>query len=155
MEPFDSYPEWLKDRPRCLTGGSCRTGYGLILQRITHQTRCAYCGMSLVDTYDHWLHMTVDHVIPGYMAKREGWGKWVDNANNMVICCSACNGFLNRFPMGTAPQAPTSFEEFAALRDSVFCQKRAQARARHERERGAFDGKPWEKEVDPSTLPRR
>lgn len=154
-QPFGSYPEWLKDNPRCLAGTACRTGYGLMLQQITRQTSCAYCGMSMVDTYEHWLLMSVDHVIPGYMAKHEDWREWVDNANNMVICCSACNGFLNRFPMGTAPQAPTSFEEFAALRDSVFCQKRAQARARHERERGAFDGKPWEKEVDPSTLPRR
>jgi hypothetical protein len=39
MEPFDSYPTWLRENPRCLGGGSCRTGYGLLLQRITKLQR--------------------------------------------------------------------------------------------------------------------
>jgi len=155
MEPFDSYPTWLRDNPRCLAGTDCRTGYGLLLQQITRQTRCVYCGMSLVDTYEHWLHLTVDHVIPSYMMKEPGWREWADNANNMVICCSACNIFLNGFRIRPGTPTPTNWDEFECLRDSAFGQKREQARQRHCAERRIFEGRPWEKPVDPSTLPRR
>ena len=40
MEPFDSYPKWLRENPRCLSGASCRTGYGLMLQRIIKSRPC-------------------------------------------------------------------------------------------------------------------
>ncbi len=66
MEPFASYPEQGRKplgRPRDLTGAR-RSGYGLSLQRMTGQSACAYCGLSLVDTYEHWLLMPVDHVVP-------------------------------------------------------------------------------------------
>ena len=155
MEPFESYPEWLKNNPRCLGGGSSRTGYGLVLQRITKQTECAYCELSMVNTYHHWLHMTVDHVIPGYMAKHEGWREWVDNANNMVICCSACNGFLNGFRLAADTRPPSTFEEFVARRDSLFSEKKARALKRHEHERCIFEKRPWEKDLDCATLRRR
>ena len=155
MEPFDSYPPWLRENPRCLGGGSCRTGYGLLLQQITRQTKCAYCGLDMAGSYEYWLHMSLDHVIPGYMAKREGWRTWVDNANNLVLCCSACNAFLNGFRIAADAAAPANFEGFERLRDSVFVQKKEQALQRHEHERRIFNSRPWEKDVDPSTLPRR
>ncbi len=66
MEPFASYPEQGREplgRPRDLTGAR-RSGYGPSLQRMTGQPACAYCGLSLVDTYEHWLLMPVDHVVP-------------------------------------------------------------------------------------------
>jgi hypothetical protein len=153
--PFGSYPNSLKDNPRCLAGTACRTGYGLMLQQITGQTRCAYCDLDISDTYDHWLHLSVDHVIPASMAKHEGWREWVDNADNMVICCSACNGFLNGFRICEDAVAPTTFEEFAALRAAVFRRKQAKALERHKGERQVFDSRPWEQEIDPDTLTRR
>ena len=74
MEPFFSYPGHGRQplgRPRDPTG-ACRSGYGLGLQRLTGQTSCAYCGVSLVDTYAHWLLLSVDHVVPRGEAQRLG-----------------------------------------------------------------------------------
>lgn len=155
MEPFDSYPEWLRESPRCLGGGSCRTGYGLRLQQITGQTACAYCGLDMVGSYHHWLHLTLDHVIPGYVAKMPGWREWVDNANNTVICCSACNAFLNGFRMPADAKPPSTFGEFVVLRSAVFHEKKTRALQRQDQERAVFEAKPWEQAIDPETLPKR
>lgn len=65
MKPFDDYPEGGRvplGTPR--NWNNCRYGYGLELQQRTAQTRCAYCDVSLVDDYYHWLLMCVDHVVP-------------------------------------------------------------------------------------------
>jgi hypothetical protein len=65
MNPFDSYPAGGRSplgRPK--RTDNCRYGYGLELQRKTGQTCCAYCGVSLVDDYDHGLLLSVDHVVP-------------------------------------------------------------------------------------------
>ena len=96
IEPFSSYPPWGTVPPRCLSGGNARTGYVLKLQQITGQTRCAYCEMDLTDTYEHWLMISHDHVIPRNAAKIVGI-EWVDNLYNIVLCCSTCNTFLNRY----------------------------------------------------------
>ncbi len=155
MEPFDRYPKWLEDNPRCLFGSGSRTGYGLVLQQITRQTSCAYCGLSLVDSYEHWLLLSVDHVIPQHMARHDGWREWADNANNMVICCSGCNGFLNGYRLKPEPSAPTSFAEFAELRNDVFAAKRVYAQSQRALAESFYSSKPWEREVDPAMLPRR
>jgi hypothetical protein len=155
MEPFAGYPSWLEHNPRCLRGSSCRTGYGLLLQQITRQTQCAYCGQSLIDTHEHWLLLSVDHVLPDYMKRHEGWREWVDNANNMVICCAGCNGFINGYRLPPETSAPTNFAEFVELRNWVFSGKKAHALDRLAREQEFYRSRPWEQEIDPKTLPRR
>jgi hypothetical protein len=107
----------------------------------------------MAGSYGNWLHMTLDHVIPSYLAHREGWHPWVDNANNLVLCCSACNAFLNGFRINASEAAPSNWDEFTRLRDSLFARKKEQALQRHQHERRAFERRPWEKELDPSTLP--
>ena len=59
---------------------------------------CAYCDVSLVDDYYHWLLMSVDHVVPSSEAKRLGIPvASYEDYINLVLCCSGCNGFGNRF----------------------------------------------------------
>ena len=99
MNVFDRYPSG----GRALLGrqeltGACRSGYGLELQRLTGESNCAYCDVSLVTDYDHWLLMSIDHVVPGGEARRVGIdAQFYEDAINLVLCCSGCNGFGNRY----------------------------------------------------------
>ena len=62
MKPFDSYPgDRIELLPRS-GGANARREYGLKLQRLTGQSSYAYCGVSLVDDYYHWILLNVDHV---------------------------------------------------------------------------------------------
>ena len=97
MRPFDQYPNDGSEIMRKMKGGNSRRGYGLELQILTGQTECAYCGVSLVDDFYHWLLLSVDHVIPQKESQRLGIPiEWFDSYSNLVICCSGCNGFDNR-----------------------------------------------------------
>ena len=63
MRPFDDYHGGGYTMLPKLKGGNARQDYGhWLVER--GQTSCAYCKMSLVDSYEHWLLLTVDHVIP-------------------------------------------------------------------------------------------
>src|SRR6266571_3126998 len=67
MEPFDSYPHGGREpfgRFQRFHQHGCRRGSGLKFQRLTKQTNCAYCGVSLVETFENWLMLSIDHVIP-------------------------------------------------------------------------------------------
>jgi hypothetical protein len=155
MEPFDGYPDWLRDNPRCLGGGNCRTEYGLRLQQITGQRSCVYCGLSLADTYEHWLLLSVEHVLPQQtMSRGPEWKQWVDNVYNLAICCQPCNTLLNGFRLAPEVGAPTTYDGFFALRDAFFSEKKAYVQKWHEAQRRIFDTKPWDRPLDPSTLPR-
>lgn len=106
MLPFDTYP----DRGRRLLGrpkagaGSSRTGYGLALQRMTGQSACAYCDIDLVGDYYRWLLLTVDHVVPRGEAVRLGMSVTLyEDATNLVVACSGCNGYLNLYQCVAKP----------------------------------------------------
>jgi hypothetical protein len=58
------------------------------------------------------------------------------SAPALVTCCRACNKFLNQYPCDVPERA--TVEEFAALRDMVFQEKRQLAKDRHAMERLAF-----------------
>ncbi len=153
MRVFDTYPNAgraLLGRPRDVTG-ACRSGYGLGLQRLTGQTTCAYCGVSLVDTYHHWLLMSVDHVVPGGEARRLGApAHYYEDAMNLVLCCAGCNGFGNRYRCAASPQALWTLEEFVALRDAVFADRLARIAVRRIAEVALFDSRPWEQPTCPA-----
>jgi hypothetical protein len=90
---------------RPLTGGGCRTGYGLALQRMTGQSACAYCGVDLTASYYQWLLMNVDHVVPVAEARFLGIpSDFVEDAINKVLACSGCNLFENRYRTNAEPQ---------------------------------------------------
>ena len=148
MNLFAGYPKWGECDPRPLRGMSnCRHEYGLRLQQLTGQMRCAYCETSLVDTYEHWLLMAVDHVIPKKCVpkeQKEAWERWTETLYNVVLCCSGCNGFCNKSELRLPPTAPPSFEEFCRIRDDVFGIRSRQIRDRAAEERAFYESKPWE-----------
>lgn len=147
MEPFVSYPDQGRiplGPPRNLNG-TCRSGYGLSLQRLTGQTSCAYCGLSLVDTYAHWLLLSVDHVVPRAEALRLGIDLSLsEDTINLVLCCAGCNGFGNRYRTTESPQSPWTLDAFLALRDRVFAERSKLVEGRRGRERVLFAARSWE-----------
>jgi 5-methylcytosine-specific restriction endonuclease McrA len=141
--PFDSYPGKGRKLLGPVSRGNCRHEYGLQLQRLTGQTHCAYCGISLVDTFEHWLNMAVDHVIPtstcNAMAIRE---EWRDDYSNRVLCCTACNTFVNRYKPPVAKR-PSNLEEFFDLRDDIFEDRKKRILERREQEERFYQTAPW------------
>jgi hypothetical protein len=123
-------------RPRS-GDGSCRRGYG---PPVFAQcgTACVYCGRELGDSYEAWLDVSVDHVVPGETVKRLGYsGEWIEDIANIVTACRACNEFLNGYRV--SDPAPETLEQFFVLRDRHFLAKQAWVRARHERERESYE----------------
>ena len=146
MQPFDSYPHGGRQLLGKRRGANCRHEYGLELQRLSGQTMCAYCGQSLIDAYTHWLLMSVDHVVPTKAGRALGIRtEWLGDRCNTVLCCSACNGFGNRYQLPVNTPPPESLDAFINLRDATFAERRALILECHEKERCFFVGKPWEK----------
>ena len=142
MKPFDEYPNAARELlGRLSLQGSCRHEYGLTLQQFAGQTTCAYCGQSLVDTYAHWLLLSVDHVVPQSAGRKAGIeNHYLEDRANCVLCCSGCNGFQWKGDL-TAPQ---SAEEFITLRDDVFRRKAEWLIERRTSEQEFFGTRPWE-----------
>jgi len=85
---------------------------------------CAYCGLDLTGTYEHWLLMSVDHVVPAAEAKRLGIpSELAQGYINLVLACSGCNGFLNRHKVAAEPPEEWTIEAFVALPDRVFVER--------------------------------
>lgn len=144
MEPFDQYPGGGRQLLGKMTGANCRHEYGLKLQKLTGQTCCAYCRVSLVEDYYRWLLMSVDHVIPSGAGKLVGITQgWLNDYANTTLCCSACNSFGNRYTLPSGTSAPMSETAFFDLRDQVFAKRRELILVNHERERSFFLSRPW------------
>ena len=142
--PFESYPERGRALLGAIRGSNCRKGYGLKLMKITGQTCCAYCGMSLVEPYTNWLQMAVDHVVPQSVGRGFALSaEWIHDASNCDLSCAACNGFGNRYRPPEATLCPTTLEEFWQLRDRIFTERWAIIRDKHAEERRFFDSTPW------------
>jgi len=125
-------PDRWQDTPRT---ASARTGYGLSVAKHS-DGRCAYCSADLTSTYEAWLNLSLEHVVPQGPAQSPGINPaWLRDLANCVLCCRACNEFLNQY----RPRAEAAtWDEFIQLRDRVFAEKRALARRRHASEREAW-----------------
>jgi hypothetical protein len=127
------------------------------------EPRCAYCGLHLLEPYEHWLLLTVDHVIPKRLIQRNGrWGRlrnrkqianWIEDATNCVICCSACNHFTSRIEiseniLGNPPRNDSNGEwnRFLQMRNELFTQKREHAIKQHRAER-IFWNESWRRPI--------
>lgn len=156
MLPFNEFPHngrQLLGRPAVGTGSS-RTGYGLSLQRRTGQKDCAYCGVSLVSDYYRWLLLTVDHVVPAGEARRLGIPtEFYEDAINLVLACSGCNGFLNRYRCTADPSPDWSLRQFVALRDAVFANRFQIIASRRAQEMKLFERKLWQAGPGATSLP--
>ena len=123
MKPFDDYPGGGYAILRTLKGSNARREYGhWLVER--GQSSCAYCKVSLVDSYENWLLLTVDHIIPAKEGRRLGIPKrWYESYNNIVLACSGCNGFRNRYQLEDERKDSWKESEFFALRDRVFVER--------------------------------
>jgi len=117
--------------------GTARHGYGPRVFAACGY-RCAYCGFDMAATYEAWLNLSVDHVVPAHLVKL-GWRReWVLDLFNLVTCCRACNEFLNGYRVvDVAP--PAAVEDFVIIRDRVFREKFAHAGHRHVAERARYE----------------
>lgn len=134
--PFEAYPE----RGRALLGkprwgdGTARRSYGVkALEWCGY--RCAYCGLDM-STFEGWLQLTIDHVIPQQMQGAGYPAEWVLDAINVVAACGACNGYFNRDPV--IGDVPLTLEAFCDLRDKVFGERKARILERRATERAWF-----------------
>ncbi|MCV0384727.1 MAG: HNH endonuclease [Erythrobacter sp.] len=101
---------------------------------------CVYCGLDMRESFESWLQLSVDHVIPRQMVSRGYPMHLVEDITNLVTCCRACNDFGNRFVVPDAP--PATDEAFFDLRDRVFRQRRAAIAIRRKQERAIFEKLP-------------
>jgi len=136
--PFERY----KDQGRVPLGspktgdGTSRHGYGRDVFKQCGWS-CVYCERDLLESYESWLDVSIDHVIPQSTAWDGSAKAWVKDIFNLVTCCRACNEFLNQHTVRN-PE-PATVDEFTTLRDQVFAEKRKKARKRHDEERVRFE----------------
>lgn len=141
MLPFDNYPGSGREQMGLKKdNGGARRGYGHDLMRRTSQTQCAYCGVDFCESFEKWLLLAVDHVVPKSVCVLLGVrDDWMDDLANQVLACSACNGFGNRYTAPDYAKCPTSFEEFCNLRDRIFIDRKRGILKRLAGDRDFFD----------------
>jgi hypothetical protein len=134
--PFPSYPQGgrlLLGKPRW-GNGTARRSYGVkALEWCGY--RCAYCGLDM-STFEGWLQLSIDHVIPQQMQGAGYPAEWVLDAINVVAACMACNGYFNRDPVVDA--VPATLEAFCVIRDRVFLERKERILTRRDVERAWF-----------------
>jgi hypothetical protein len=87
-------------------------------------------------TFEGWLQLSVDHVIPQHAIAAGFPEDWVLDTSNLVACCRPCNDLFNRDPV--IEPAPITLEGFLQLRDRLFLARQARIIERREKERGWF-----------------
>jgi len=157
MLPFEKYPgkgrellgkyEMLKKKLR-------REVYEILFQWCG-QDSCAYCGMDLLETFERWQSLTIDHVIPeGTGAQKGIRDEWLQDLSNTVLCCSPCNRYNNRYQLPPAVVPPESPAAFFDLRDRVFTERKELAAKRRAEGREEYQTHPWQEPLEPSQVPR-
>ena len=142
MKPFDNYPGRGNRILKKMGRSEARRKDGPWLMENTGQDQCGYCGVSLVDTYYHWLLLNVDHVVPARECARLGVpNEWHHSFTNSVLSCSGCNTFDNQYSVGW--QQPKNADdwtvpEFIALRDRVFEERHRRIETRRVQEMRFF-----------------
>lgn len=101
---------------------------------------CVYCGLDMRATFEGWLQLSVDHVIPRQMTRLGYPVEWVEDITNLVTCCRACNDFGNRYTVADPP--PTPEAAFFDLRDQVFQTRKAAVLAKRDQERAVYEKLP-------------
>lgn len=144
MEPFSSYPQGGRSLLGRVTGANCRREYGLRFMKLTHLTKCAYCGMDFASSYEAWLNMALDHVLPVSVCNALGVPEeWREDYANRVLACAACNTFGNRYRLPPETPRPKTLDDFLSLRDDVLRDRRSLIQERHHQERAFFEQRPW------------
>ncbi len=140
--PFDRYPNGGRTRlGRPAWGdGTARTGYGKPVFDACGYS-CVYCGLDMRASFENWLQLSVDHVVPAQMGRSGVYDSdLVEDLTNLVTCCRACNDFGNRYTV--SEPRPESDEAFYALRDRVFVTRKAAVHAKRAQQRAVFESMP-------------
>ena len=131
----------------CVSGSNCRHGYGRAFMLKTGQTKCAYCGTDFTSSYETWLTMALDHVVPTSVCKSYKISyEWSEDCSNKVLACTACNSFLNRYNPPKGISIPRKLTEFYSLRDRVFIERTILIARKHAEEKAFFKNQPWKTE---------
>jgi hypothetical protein len=84
------------------------------------------------------LSLSIDHVVPQGTVKTLGFPiEWVEDITNKVVCCRACNEFLNGYRVQQV--VPADLTAFYDLRDAAFLEKLQRVRLRHDAERKYYE----------------
>jgi putative hemolysin len=143
--PFDSYPDRGRKPFGRVKGSNCRQGYGLEFMRRTGQRKCAYCETDLTETFESWLTIVLDHVVPLSFCISAGVSvELCEDMSNRVLACSTCNGLCNRYKPTEELILPLTREAFYDLRDSVFVKRFELIAKRREDEKQFYKQKCWE-----------
>lgn len=124
MKPFDDYPGGGKRILKKMGRTCARREDGLWLMQNALQDSFAYCDVSLVDTYHHWLLLNVGHVVPARECARLGIP---DAWHHSFLSCFGCSLFDNRYRVTwQVPKAPDDWtvRGFITLRDGVIKERR-------------------------------
>jgi hypothetical protein len=122
--PFTRY----RGQGRLLVGpptwgdGTARHGYGLPVFAQCGYC-CAYCGLDMLASFEAWLQLSVDHVVPRNSISLGFRKDWIEDVANLVTCCGPCSALGNRFTVDV--EAPSTLEAFFELRDRAFRERRA------------------------------
>ena len=118
---------------------TARHGYGPpVFDQCGYQ--CVYCGLDMRATFENWLQLSVDHVVPRQMVKAGYAADLIEDITNLATCCRACNDLGNQFVVTDAP--PTTDARLYSLRDRVFTERRTMILAKREQERAIFANLP-------------
>lgn len=145
MVPFDSYPGGGRALLGLAKGSSSRREYGPQFMRLTSERLCAYCSCDFTKSYETWLTMALDHVVPASVCLSKNIPhEWCEDFSNTVLACAACNTFCNRYVVIDEIVQPVTLEAFFDLRDRVFAERKHLILERHKAERLFFGEQPWE-----------
>lgn len=144
---FDSYPESGRILLGRAKGIVCRRGYGLDFMRKTGQVACAYCHSDFTASYEKWLTMALDHVVPvSVCLALEIPFEWREDCSNKVLSCAACNGFRNRYKPTIEVSTPLTLDDFYDLRDHIFSERSKLIAESHRADLEFFLSRPWEQQ---------
>lgn len=96
--------------------------------RLTGLKKCAYCELDL-SCFNNWVNVQLDHVIPKHMyfelSKVPNFpSAWIVSYANMVLACSACNGFCNRNKQTIPLDGEIDKRKFMSLVKEVFLERK-------------------------------
>jgi len=146
IKPFIDYLHGGYKLIGCVSGSNCRHGYGRAFMLKTGQTKCAYCSTDFTSSYEIWLTMALDHVVPTSVCQSFNISsEWSEDCSNKVLACSACNSFRNRYNPPKSISIPHTLASFYKLRDFIFLERANLIAQRHAEEKAFFISQPWKK----------
>ena len=153
MLSFEKYPG--KGRELLGTGKMLKREFARevyeILYQLTGQDSCAYCGNKLLESFERWQVLAIDHVIPDETGKQKGIrDEWLQDLSNAVFSCVPCNRYKNKYQLLPAEACPESPAAFFDLRDRVFTERRELAARQRAKDLKGYQSHPWLLPLDPT-----